>query len=218
MDILPFIQFTLNSRFILRWIVGGIVLYIPVLNLFSIGFLCRTSRLSIIGGMGLPTWQGKYDIFIEGIKLLFVFILYNAIPFFLFSSGFFLTTLTTFTAIFGHVVIWLSFVALVICSFLVPFAFATFAEQMDFRGALEFERIFRGIREVFFQYLLGYAIALCGLYVCTWIMRIPWVGFIVSSVFSYYIFLLSTYYFTGLYMKTSLPIVQMGDVVKSDAG
>jgi len=216
MDLIPFIQFTLNSRYITRWLYPGLVLYIPVLNFLSLGFLSKTSRLVFIGGIGLPTWQEKYDTWAEGIKLLFVFILYNAIPFFLFSSGFFLTTLNSFTAFFGHIVIYCSFAALIICSFFVPFAFAAFSEQMDFRGALEFERIFRGIREVFFEYLIGYAVALCGLYLCKWVMRIPYlIGFLLSSIITYYIFLVSAFFFTELYKRTSLPIMRMDSVTES---
>jgi hypothetical protein len=216
MNVVPFLEFTLNSRYITRWLYAGLVLYIPVLNFLSLGFLSRTSRLVMIGGIGLPTWQEKYETALEGIKLLFVFILYNAIPFFLFSSGFFLTTLNTFMAFFGHIVIISSYVAFVACSFLIPFAFATFAEQMDFRGALEFEKIFKGTKEVFFEYLIGYVVALCGLYLCKWIMRIPYlVGFVLSSVLSYYILLISTYYFTELYKRTSLAPVQMeGETVE----
>jgi len=211
MNIVPFLEFTLNSPYITRWLYAGLMLYIPVLNFLSLGFLSRTSRLVIIGGIGLPTWQEKYEIAIEGVKLLFVFILYNAIPFFLFSSGFFLTTLNTFTAFFGHIVILSSYIAFVACSFLIPFAFVTFAEQTDFRGALEFEKIFKGIKEVFFEYLIGYAVALCGLYLCKWIMRIPYAGFVLSSILTYYILLVATYYFTELYKRTSLAAVRMNE-------
>ena len=163
----------------------------------------------MIGGIGLPTWQQKHEIAIEGVKLLFIFILYNAIPFFLFSSGFFLTTLNTFTAFLGHIVIVCSYVIFVLCSLLVPFAFVCYAESEDFRGSLEFERIFRGIKEVFFEYIVGYGTVLVGLYVCTWIMRIPFIGFFLSSAISYYVLLVSAYYFTELLKKTSLATVRM---------
>ncbi len=210
MNIVPFLEFTANSRYITRWVFAGLVLYIPVLNFLSLGFLSRTSRLVIIGGIGLPTWQEKYETAIEGVKLLFVFILYNAIPFFLFSSGFFLTTLNNVTAFFGHIVIYASYIAFVACSFLIPFAFVAFAEQADFRSALEFEKIFRGVKEVLFEYIIGYAVTLCGLYICTWIMRIPYlIGFIIASILSYYILLVSTYYFTELYKRTSLASIKM---------
>ena len=204
MDLISFVRFTFNTRYMTRWICGGLILCIPALNFFSFGFLSRASRLFIIGGIGLPTWQDKYDTWIEGIKLLFIFILYGAIPFFMFSCGFFLTTLTSFTAFFGNIIIKLSYVVLLICSFFLPFAFAVFAEKMDFRNALEFENIIKGIKEVFVEYIAGYIGVLILLYVCKLIIHIPYVGFIASSVLTYYVFLIATYYFTELYKKTTL--------------
>jgi uncharacterized membrane protein (GlpM family) len=205
MDIIPFIQFSLNSRYISRWIYGGLILYIPVLNFLSLGYLSNASRLILIGGIGLPTWQNKMDIWIEGVRLIFIFILYEAIPFFLFSCGFFLTTLNSITAFFGHIIIKLSYIALLLFSFFIPFAFATFSEQMDFRKALEFEKILKGIKEVFIPYLGGYLGTLIALYICKLIMHIPYlIGFILSSILTYYVFLISTYYFTELFKKTTL--------------
>ena len=213
MDIIPFIRFTVNSRYINRWIFGGLALFIPVLNFFSIGFLCRTSRLVMVGGMGLATWQDKYETWMEGVKLLFVFILYNAIPFFMFSAGYFLTTLNSFTAFFGHLMIKAAtFVLLPVCSFFIPFAFAVFAERLDFRESLEFESILRGIKEVLVEYLIGYFATMAAIYISLLFMRIPYlVGFLISSVLTYYSLLLSTFYFTELYRKTSLCLAQIRD-------
>jgi hypothetical protein len=205
MDIVPFVQFSLNTRYLIRWVSGGLMLYIPVLNLLSLGYLSKTSRLLTIGSIGLPVWESKADIWMEGIKLLFVFILYEAVPFFLFSFGFFLTTLNSITGFFGNIIIKSSYLALFLFSFLVPFAFATFSERMDFRKALEFEKIIQGIKEVFIPYVAGYIGSFIMLYICKTIMHIPYfVGFITSSILTYYTLLLATYYFTRLYTKTTL--------------
>src|SRR5512137_812609 len=113
MDVTPFIQFTLNTRYISRWVVSGLFMYIPALNFFSLGYLSKTARMLMIGGIGLPTWQEKSEIWFEGVKVLFVFILYEAIPLFLFSSGFFLTTLSSITAFFGNILISVAYVAFI---------------------------------------------------------------------------------------------------------
>jgi len=210
MDIVAFIRFTFNSRYIARWIYGGIIMYIPIVNFFSLGYLAKTSRILLIGSIGLPTWEDKMAIWTNGIKLLFVFILYEAVPFFLFSTGFFLTTLGSIPAFFGNIVIKFSYLALLIFSFFIPFAFSVFAEKMEFRDALEFERIFNGIKEVFVPYLSGYLCTLIALYICKVIIKIPYlIGFILSSLCTYYVFLLATYYFIHLFKRTSLVTVKM---------
>lgn len=159
----------------------------------------------MIGSIGLPTWEKKAEIWMEGVKLLFIFILYEAVPFFLFSFGFFLTTLNSITAFFGHIIIKLSYLALLLCSFFIPFAFATFSEYMDFKKALEFEKILKGIKEVLIPYTGGYIGTLILLYICKVIIRIPYlIGFIASSILTYYTLLIATYFFTQLYIKTTL--------------
>jgi hypothetical protein len=210
MDLIPFIQFSLSSRYASRWIYGGLLLYVPVINFFSLGYLSKASRLLMIGGIGLPTWEQRSEIWMEGARALFVFILYGAIPFFMFSCGFFLTALSSLTALFGHIITWLSYVALLISSFFLPFAFITLSEQMDFRKALEFETILRGIKEVFMPYFFGYAGTVIALYLCWRIIPIPKSYFFqlfmvaIMSTLTYYVMLVSTYYFTHLYRRTSL--------------
>jgi len=86
-----------------------------------------------------------------------------------------------------------------ICSFFLPFAFTIFAERTDFRDALEFEQILRGIREVLVEYIIGYVATLAAIYIALLFMHIPYlVGFLISSVLTYYALLLSAFYFTGL--------------------
>ena len=212
MDIVAFIRFTFNSRYIVRWIYGGLIIYIPVANFFSLGYLAKTARILLIGSIGLPTWEDKMEIWTNGIKLLFVFILYEAVPFFLFSTGFFLTTLGSIPAFFGNIVIKFSYLALLIFSFFIPFALSVFSEKGEIRDALEFERIFTGIKEVLLPYLGGYLCMLFALYICKIMIKIPYlVGFILSSLCTYYVFLLSTYYFIHLFKRTSFVTVKMID-------
>jgi hypothetical protein len=218
MDIVAFIRFTFNSRYVARWIYGGLIMYIPVLNFFSLGYLAKTSRILMIGSIGLPTWEDKMGVWTNGVKLLFVFILYEAVPFFLFSSGFFLTTLGSIPAFFGSIVIKFSYLALFVFSFFIPFAFSVFAERMDFREALEFERILNGIKEVFLPYLGGYIGTLIALYVCKLIISIPYlIGFLLSSLCTYYVFLLATYYFTHLFKRTRLADARMIEEQSADS-
>jgi hypothetical protein len=76
---------------------------------------------------------------------------------------------------------------------------------MEFRDALEFEKIFHGIKEVFIPYLGGYLGTLIALYLCKVLIKIPYlIGFLLSSLCTYYVFLIATYYFTHLFKKTSL--------------
>jgi len=217
-ELYPFIQFTLNSRFIKRWLIAGLIFFIPFLDFFSVGYLSRTIRTMMSGGMGLPTWDKKGEIWIEGLKQVFLFILYEAVPFFLFSFGFFLTALHPFTAFFGRIITFLGFVAMFIFSFFMPFAFALFAEKMDFKKALEFENILMAIKEVLIQYIAGYigVLFLLGIFYLT-ILRIPYfIGFVMFSILTYYVLILSAYYFAQLFIRTSLSTVKITEDILKD--
>jgi hypothetical protein len=212
-DIVPFILLTANSRFVLRWVWGGLVLFIPVINFLSLGYLTKTSNLLMIGGIGLPTWEERGDIFRDGAKLFYIFILYEALPSFLFSCGFFLASFGNFiTAFLGWVLKWAAALAFVGCSFFLPFGFCAFAENKDVRGAFEFEKIAVAVKEVLAHYVLGFALTAVCLYATYKLHRIPFLfGFILSSVLTYYVFLVAAYYFTQLYRGTSVSAVKTGD-------
>ncbi len=70
----------------------------------------------------------------------------------------------------------------------------------------------RGIKEVLVEYIIGYAATIAAIYVSLLFMRIPYlIGFLISSVLTYYSLLLSTFYFTELYHRTSLCLAQIKD-------
>jgi hypothetical protein len=192
MDIVSFITFSVNTRYMLRWIVAGLMLLVPILNFLSIGYLAKASNLFLIGGIGLPTWEEKGDIFRQGLYLLYIMILYLALPSFLFSCWFLLVSFgNLFTAFIGGIMKLLSAAAFVGCSFFIPFAF---------------ESIMAAIKRVWVPYVFGYLVSGALVYVAFKFHRIPYIGFLLSSVLTYYILLVTTFYFTQLYRNTGLAV------------
>jgi hypothetical protein len=213
MDIVPFVLLTVNSRFFMRWVAGGLILLIPVLNFLSLGYLTKTCNLLMIGGIGLPTWDDRSEIWKDGAKLLYIFILYEALPSFLFSCGFFLASFGNFmTAFLGGSLKWLAALTFIGCSFFLPFGFCAFAENKDVRAAFEFEKIAFAVREVVAHYILGFVVTCVCLYATYKLHRIPFLlGFVLSSTLTYYVFLVATYYFTQLFRRTSISAAKTGE-------
>ena len=205
MDVISFVFFSFNKRYVLRWIAAGIMFFIPVANFISLGYLWRASALSMIGGIGLPTWDRKNELWKEGARLAYIVILYEALPSFLFSFGFLLSSFgNLITVVIGGAMKVLAAIAFILCSFLIPFAFCAFVEGLEIRKAFEFERIAAAVKEVALQYVLGYVIAACCLFVSYRLLAIPYLlGFVLSSILTYYVLLVSTYYFTQLFKKTT---------------
>ena len=205
MDIVSYISFSFDRRYMMRWIGAGLILFIPGANFLSLGYLSRASSLSMIGGIGLPTWERKSELWWEGAKLCAIFVLYEALPCFLFSSGFLLSSLGNFVTDFiGSIMKVLAGIAFLVCSFFIPFAFCTFIEATDVKKAFEIEKIAGAVKEVLISYILAYGACAFCIYVGYEFHRIPF-GFILSSVFIYYVMLVATYAFTQLFRRTSLP-------------
>jgi hypothetical protein len=206
MDVLSFIRFSFNRHYIVRWIVAGLLFFIPVINFFSLGYLWRTATQAMVGGMGLPTWERKKELWKEGARLLYVVILYEALPSFLFSLGFLVSSPgnTILNAV-GWVLQVLSIIAFIACSFLLPFAFCAFAEKSHFSGAFELHPVLRKVKSVLVHYVAGCLVAGFCLYVALRLRAIPYVGIFLVSILVFYVFLVSVYYFSDLHQKASLP-------------
>jgi hypothetical protein len=205
MDVLSFVVFSFNTRYMLRWVLAGIILVVPVLDFLSLGYLWRTSGLSMIGGVGLPTWERKGELWREGARMAYIIILYEALPSFLCSLGFLLSTVPTFiTHFIGHLTMFCAAVAFVLCSYFLPFAFCAFVESMEVKRAFDFQRIAGAAKEVFAPYTLGYVLSIVCLYVAFELRKIPYIGFVLWIIFTFYVFLVATYYFTQLFKKTRL--------------
>jgi hypothetical protein len=207
MDIVSFIVFSVNTRYMLRWVSAGLILLIPIVNFLSVGYLSKASGMFLIGGVGLPTWEEKSEIFQRGAYLLYITILYLAVPSFLFSCWFLLVSFGNFFASFiGGIMKFLAAAAFVACSFFIPFAFCAFSEKMELRKAFDFEAIVYAVKEVWPSYVFGYLVSAVFIYLVFKFHRIPYIGFLLSSVLTYYILLVSTYYFTQLFRRTSLNV------------
>jgi hypothetical protein len=205
MDVVSFVVFSFNTRYILRWIYAGLIFFIPIVNFFSLGYLTRASSLSIIAGIGLPTWERKGEIWREGAKVAYIVILYEALPSFLLSFGFLLSSIGHSIAGFLSVVVFAAaVVAVVVCSFFLPFAFYAFVEAMEVRKAFDFERIAVAVKEGLPGYIFGYVLTGFCLVVAYKLLKVPVIGFFLASVLAFYVFLVSAFYFGQLFKKTSL--------------
>lgn len=205
MDVISFVVFSFNKRYILRWVFAGIIFVVPVLDFLSLGYLWRASGLSMVGGVGLPTWERKGELFRQGAYLVYITILYEALPSFLCSLGFLLFQMRTFiTDLAGYIMVSLAVVAFLLCSFFLPFAFCAYVDGMKVRRAFDFERIFGAIKEVLGPYVLAYAVTLCAMYVTYRLVHLPILGVILLLTLPFYVLLVSTYHFTQLFRRSSL--------------
>ena len=70
-----------NPQFLFTFLIGGLLCFVPVLNFFALGYLYRmTKRLRATGSLSLPEWDNLRSLFLDGIRLLIVFLIYAFLP------------------------------------------------------------------------------------------------------------------------------------------
>lgn len=73
-----------------KMIILGIILIIPIVNFIGLGYYLRIIKIALMGLDDLPNFEGIVKLFIDGLKLLIVSIIYTIIPliFYIFSFAF----------------------------------------------------------------------------------------------------------------------------------
>lgn len=105
-----------DPQWIQKLLIGGILMFIPIVNLFALGYLYRfTSDIHFSGRIKLPHWNNWGQMFIEGLIFLGVILLYGFIPFLIGWGLSLLIVMITFGFL-G----WFPFIPLSIVSVIVP--------------------------------------------------------------------------------------------------
>lgn len=70
-----------QSGFWIKMLVGGLLSFVPVLNLFAFGYLYRLSNSAQKrGGVTLPDWSDWKGLFTDGLKFAVVWLAYWLLP------------------------------------------------------------------------------------------------------------------------------------------
>ena len=65
----------------LKFLVGGLLCFVPVINIFAFGYLYRfADRLRRHGDMRLPEWTDWRGLFLDGLRFTVVWLLYWVLP------------------------------------------------------------------------------------------------------------------------------------------
>tara|TARA_X000000368_G_scaffold418903_1_gene420624 strand:+ start:3471 stop:4067 length:597 start_codon:yes stop_codon:yes gene_type:complete len=80
-----------NPQFFVSFFVGGLLCFIPIINLFAFGYLYRiVKNIRHTGSFKMPEWDSFEQLFIDGIRMSLIFLVYGLLPF---TFGFFILSL-----------------------------------------------------------------------------------------------------------------------------
>ncbi|MDG1702096.1 MAG: DUF4013 domain-containing protein [Opitutae bacterium] len=181
-----------NPRFFLTFLAGSLMCFVPVLHFFAFGYLYRMTKIMRVNGtLELPEWEDPSRLFIDGIRLTIVLLVYGFLPL---TLGLIIIRLLISDLSYTSVNVFFGFWNLAVLS-LSCSAFYRYQRSQDFYELLNFTLIFR-MALVFFKsnflvLILCYGLAL---------IFSPLYGI---SIFSLLMVVLiqSTYYFYGLDIK-----------------
>ncbi len=70
-----------QSGFWVKMLIGGLLSFVPVLNLFAFGYLFRLSvSVQKKGSINMPHWSEWRELFIDGVKFAVVWLAYWLLP------------------------------------------------------------------------------------------------------------------------------------------
>lgn len=70
-----------NPQFLFYFLIGGVLCFVPIINFFALGYLYRVAKsLRARGTLTLPEWDNISGLFLDGIRLLVVFLIYAFLP------------------------------------------------------------------------------------------------------------------------------------------
>ena len=181
-----------NPRFFSTFLVGSLLCFVPVVHFFAFGYIYRMTRiLRVNGTLELPEWEEPTQLFIDGIRLTIVLLVYGFLPV---TLGLIIIKLLIPDLDYTSVNIFLGFWKIAVLSLFCS-AFYRFQRNHNFYELLNFNLIFRMAVAFFKSNFL--VLVLC--YGLAFLLS-PLYGL---SIFSVLLVALmqSTYYFYGLDIK-----------------
>ena len=70
-----------SPRFGVKFLIGGLLSFVPILNIFAFGYLYRLSRAVRKSGQpALPAWNNWSGLFLDGLRFGVVWLVFWVLP------------------------------------------------------------------------------------------------------------------------------------------
>ncbi len=209
------VSFPLRDRnWVLKVIIGWLISLVPLVNLLSVGYLTENIRMGMARRRELPDWQDIIGLFSLGITVFVIALLYLLIPMVVLLagtggalwaavSGFRLGELLQVGFAGGVAVLGLILVVLV--GVVVPLAIAHYLARGGFYSAFQVREIWERLQNILGEYLVWYLLYTIALIVLGWLSLVPYVGWILTGLLSFYASLIFANTVGYLYREAEQP-------------
>jgi hypothetical protein len=212
MDYGKIIRFPMEDKdWIMKIIIGGVLSIIPIINFIASGYQLKVMKNAINKTPGMPEWKGFIDLFIKGLIIFIIALLFMIVPLIIFGA---IAGFSTITYVMGDLTnpysivmailpaLFVGGILILIIGFVLPMAIAMYAKSENFSDAFKFSEILNRIKSIFSEYLISYIIIVIFGIILGLIMLIPVIGWIIGFFGTFYLGVVALNMFGELYLKS----------------
>jgi len=179
---------TADSDWKRKVLIGGLLNIVPIINFLAIGYAYVVFRKALErGSIDLPEWEDWAKLFLQGLMLFVIALIYNIASLILFLI---------------HPMIGL--LAAIAVALVFPAAMAQYAVKENFADAFQLKLIWDRIQQNKSDYILAWLIMVGVLIVLMIIGMIPVLGWIISSIVAFYVYLSFAFVFGEICSRSNI--------------
>lgn len=212
MDYGKIIKFPMEDKdWIMKIIIGGVLSIIPIVNFISSGYQLKVMKNAINKKPGMPEWKGFMDLFVKGLIIFVIALLFMIVPLIIFGAiagfGVISVIMGDLTNPYNIVLailpaLFIGGILFLIIGFVLPMAIAMYAKSDNFSDAFKFSEILNRIKSIFGEYLVSYIVIVIFGIILGLIMLIPLIGWIIGFFGTFYLGVVALNMFGKLYTKS----------------
>lgn len=171
----------------LKWLLGSLMLFIPIVEVFTLGYRYRLFRQGMENQWSLPQWTGWRELFFKGLQMLVIRIVYMLLPAavtLLFFAGTYMKDIST--GLLYTMLLTTAFTFLV-AAFLIPMAMASFAATGTMSAAFSLPDVLKSIGTAGKEYVMVFFL-ISGLWLVNLLLvMIPYAGYALGILTFFYV-------------------------------
>ncbi|MFX4261343.1 DUF4013 domain-containing protein [Pelotomaculum propionicicum] len=187
---------------IVKLLIGGVLQLIPIVSLFSLGYILECCENGALRHEEMPEWTDWGNKFVSGFLVAVISFIYTIIPTLLFGASL-IRMFSNHGYHMGGSSMFLAAIIFILFTFPLPMALANFAVEKNFGAAFEFGYIFQLISTSLGSYIgafLLYIVILIAVGIIgALISLIPVIGWICMIFVGFYIGCVCSFLFGSVY-------------------
>ncbi|MEN1760260.1 DUF4013 domain-containing protein [Anoxynatronum sibiricum] len=182
-----------------RWLLGSLLTSIPVIEVFTLGYRYRLYHQGMAHQWALPRWEDWGSLFLKGLQLLLIRIVYYLMPSAVAIFFFAATYRKDISAGLLYTMLITTGLAYLLASFLMPMAVAGCVHTGTMKAAFRLPEILRNIGRAGTSYLLVFLLVFCLLPLNMLLVAIPYVGYPLGIILLFYVHMVAALLYGAVY-------------------